>query len=74
MQDRGHDTQQGEARYRYVVEAKLVGPEGTMFSLMTEFMDMRDPLRDKEDCELNAFRRLAERLRVQFPRLPICLC
>ena len=73
LQDRGHDTKDGEARYRYVVEAKLVGPRGTMFSLMTEFMDMRDPVRDKEDCELNAFRRLAERLRAQFPRLSFCL-
>ena len=73
LQDRGHQTKRGEARYRYVVEAKLVGPQGTMFSLMTEFMDMRDPVRDKEDCELNAFRRLAERLRAQFPRLSFCL-
>ena len=73
LQDRGRDTKQGGARYRYVVEAKLVGPEGTMFSLMTEFMEMRDPVRDKEDCELNAFRRLAERLHAEFPRLSICL-
>ena len=73
LQDRGHATQAGEARYRYVVEAKLVGPEGTMFSLMTEFRDVRDPVRDKEDCELNAFLRLAQRLRAEFPRLAICL-
>jgi hypothetical protein len=73
LQDRGHDTSASEARYRYVVEAKLVGPEGTMFPLMTEFEDMRDPVRDKEDCELNAFRRLAIRLHTEFPRLSICL-
>jgi hypothetical protein len=73
LQDRGRNTQAGAARYRYVVEAKLVGPQGTMFSLMTEFMDLRDPLRDKEDCELSAFRRLAKRLRTEFPRLAICL-
>jgi len=73
LQDRGRDTQKGEARYRYIVEAKLVGPEGTMFPLMTEFMDMRDPVRDKEDCELNAFGRLAKRLHAEFPKLPICL-
>ena len=73
LQDRGHDTPQGEARYRYVVEAKLIGPKGTMFALMTEFMDVYDPVRDKEDCELNAFRRLAQRLHAEFPRLPICL-
>ena len=73
LQDRGHDTPDREARYRYVVEAKLVGPRGTMFSLMTEFRDIHDPIRDKEDCELNACRRLIERLRLAFPRLPICL-
>ncbi|MDP4032380.1 MAG: hypothetical protein Q8P60_05910, partial [Pseudorhodobacter sp.] len=73
LQDRGHDTSVDEARYRYVVEAKLVGPDGTMFPLMTEFEDMRDPVRDKEDCELNAFRRLAVRLQAEFPKLSICL-
>jgi len=68
LRDRGHDTPKGEARLRYVVEAKLVGPEGTMFPLMTEFRDMYDQVRDKEDCELKAFLRLAERLRETFPR------
>jgi hypothetical protein len=71
LQDRGRPTPQGQARYRDVVEAKLVGPHGTMFSLMTEFMEMRDPVGDKEDCELNAFRRLADRLHAEFPRLSI---
>jgi len=73
LQDRGRKTRHGEARYRYVVEAKLVGPKGTMFALMTEFQDLRDPVREKEDCELNAFLRLTARLHAAFPRLPICL-
>ena len=73
LQDRGHDTPKNVARYRYVVEAKLVGPQGTMFSLMTEFRDIHDLVRDKEDCELNACLRLFDRLREAFPRLPICL-
>jgi hypothetical protein len=73
LQDRGRATPTREARYRYVVEAKLVGPQGTMFGLMTEFQDCPDPVRDKEDCELRAFLRLAERLQSEFPRLPICL-
>jgi len=73
LQDRGHGTPDNEARYQYVVEAKLVGPAGTMFPLTTEFVDMRDPVRDKEDCELNAFKRLAPRLHAEFPKLPICL-
>ena len=73
LQDRGHDTKAGEARHRYVLAASLVGPYGMTFPLMSEFMDMRDPVRDKEDCELNAFGRLAARLRSAFPRRPICL-
>jgi hypothetical protein len=73
LQDRGRKTKKGEARYRYVVEAKLVGPEGSMFAVMTEFANVRDPLRDKEDCELKAFLRLAARLHAAFPRRPICL-
>jgi len=73
LQDRGRNTSQDIARYRYVVEAKLVGPEGTMFALMTEFEDVPDPIRDKEDCELRAFQRLAKRLHAEFPRLAICL-
>jgi len=73
LQDRGHDTKDGEARHRYVLAASLVGPFGIMIPMMSEFMDMHDPVRDKEDCELNAFGRLAKRLLSDFPRLPICL-
>lgn len=73
LQDRGHDTKEGEARHRYVLAATLVGPFGLTFPLISEFMDMHDPIRDKEDCELSAFRRLAPRLRSKFPRLCICL-
>jgi hypothetical protein len=73
LQDRGHDTPAGEGRHRYVLSASLVGPYGLSFPLMSEFMDMHDPVRDKEDCELHAFGRLAQRLRTMFPRRPICL-
>jgi hypothetical protein len=73
LQDRGHDTPAGEARHRYVLTASLVGPYGLSFPLMSEFMDMHDPVRDKEDCELKAFGRLAGGLQTAFPRRPICL-
>ena len=73
LQDRGRDTKEGEARHRYVLAASLVGPYGMSFPLMSEFMDMHDPVRDKEDCELNAFGRLAARLRAAFPHRPLCL-
>jgi hypothetical protein len=40
---------------------------------MTEFIENSDPKATKQDCELKAFYRLAERLKTRFPRLPICL-
>jgi hypothetical protein len=33
---------------------------------------MHDPVADKEDCEWNAFLRLSERLKKEFPRLAFC--
>jgi len=61
------------ARYRYVLQASVMGPAGTLFPLMHEEMDVHDPVADKEDCELKAFARLSARLKKEFPRLPICL-
>ena len=74
LRDRGHRTRDGAARYRYVVEAALIVlPLGLRIPLASEFQDMRNPSREKEDCELNAFLRLTERLKREFSRLPVCL-
>jgi hypothetical protein len=56
-----------------VLEAKLVTPNGFVFSMMTEFIENADLQGDKQDCELKAFYRLTRRLKARFPRLPICL-
>ncbi len=65
-----------------VLEAKLLGPDGTVFSIATEFIDNRDvpdvlaganAERVKQDCELKALRRLMPKLRKDFPQLRICL-
>ncbi len=61
------------ARYRYVLQASVMGPAGTLFPLLHEEMDMYDRVADKEDCELNCFARLSARLKKEFPRLSICL-
>jgi hypothetical protein len=61
------------ARYRYVLQASVMGPKGTLFPLLHEEMDLHDPVADKEDCELKCFARLSARLKTEFPRLPICL-
>lgn len=59
--------------YHPVLEAKLVTPNGYALSLMTEFIENRDPQATKQDCELKAFYRLAERLKKRFPKAHFCL-
>jgi hypothetical protein len=59
--------------YHPVLEAKLITSIGFAFSLMTEFIENPATKATKQDCELKAFYRLAERLKARFPRLPILL-
>lgn len=67
-------TQHGHTTYYHpVLEAKLVTPTGFVFSLLTEFIENPSQYPSKQDCELKAFYRLADRLKQRFPRLPICL-
>lgn len=63
----------GDARFRYMLQVSLLGPEGLLFPLLHEAMDVHDPVADKEDCELKSFQRLAARLKREFPRLSFCL-
>jgi len=73
LQERGRKRKGKAAHYRYVLTASLIGPEGLTLPLLTEFVEVRGSDYDKEDCELNAFVRLAARLQRHFPRLPLCL-
>ncbi len=59
--------------YHPILEAKLVTRDGFVFSLMTEFVENPSQHPTKQDCELEAFYRLADRLEQRLPRLPICL-
>jgi hypothetical protein len=60
--------------YVYVLEAKLVFPNGLVLPLMSEFLDNSyGEITDKQDCELKAFKRFATRLHQYFPRMPITL-
>lgn len=63
----------GNAPYRYVLQCALLGPSNTLFPLMHEHVDLHDPLTQKEDCELKAFKRLAARLKARFPRQSFCI-
>lgn len=59
--------------YHPLLEAKLVTALGVVISLLTEFIENPEEQPTKQDCELKAFYRLAERLKQRFPQLPICL-
>lgn len=60
--------------FHHVLEAKLVTSNGMAISLCTEWIGNDQANRfDKQDCEHNAFKRLAVKLKKSFPRLPICI-
>jgi hypothetical protein len=72
------DPENEPEQYRYsvyVLEANLCFQNGMVIPLMTEFLDYRegDSERKKQDCETRAFHRLAQRIKLAFPRLPILL-
>jgi hypothetical protein len=69
----GGKSSSGQARYRYVLQLSVIGPEATVLPLMHEEMDVINPETEKEDCELKAFQRLSQRLKKEFPKLAICL-
>ena len=58
--------------FHYVLEAKLITPNGFAISLATEWIENPSSY-DKQDCELKAFKRLAWKMKKFFPRLPICI-
>jgi hypothetical protein len=55
-----------------ILEAKMVFNNGLCLSLCTEWM-LNTGNFDKQDCELKAFLRLSERLKTDYPRLPITI-
>ena len=59
--------------YHKVVEAKLVLGEKIIISLGTEFIENENENVRKQDCEINAAKRMLKRLKKEYPRLPICI-
>lgn len=62
-----------EIYYHHVLEAKLVLGDGFVISIGTEFIENEAEDVKKNDCETKAFQRLAERLKKEYPRLPVCV-
>jgi hypothetical protein len=58
--------------FHNVLEAKLVTPEGFCISLSTEWIKNPQVEFNKQDCQLKAFGRLAEKIKKIHPRMKIC--
>jgi len=56
----------------YVLEAKLVIGD-MVFSIGSEFVENEDEKVEKQDCETKAFKRLAEKIKKEYPRLKILI-
>lgn len=56
-----------------VLEAKLVLSNKIVVSLGTEFIENENENVTKQDCEMNAAKRLLERIKKEYPRLPLCI-
>lgn len=59
--------------YHKVLEAKLILGDELVISLGTEFIENEKEDVEKQDCEINAAKRLLGRLKKEYPRLPICI-
>lgn len=59
--------------YHNVLEAKIVLGDKLIISMGTEFIENEKEDVDKQDCEINAFKRLSKKLKKDFPGLPICI-
>lgn len=59
--------------YHKVLEAKLVLSDNVVISIGTEFIENEKEDVSKQDCELNAAKRLLKRLKKEYPRLPFCI-
>ena len=59
--------------YHKVLEAKIVLSDRVVISLGTEFIENENEDVSKQDCELNAAKRLMAKIKKDYPRLPICI-
>ena len=59
--------------FHNVLEARLVTPNGFSLSIATEWIENSEFEYEKQDCELNAFKRLSKITKKMFPQLSICV-
>lgn len=59
--------------YHKVLEAKIILSDKVVISLGTEFIENENENVSKQDCEINAAKRLLARMKKEYPRLQICV-
>lgn len=59
--------------YHKVLEAKIVFSDQVVVSLGTEFIENEDENVSKQDCEINAAKRLLKKIKKDYPKLRICI-
>ncbi|RKW52404.1 MAG: transposase [Lachnospiraceae bacterium] len=64
---------QSKQYYHKLLEAKIVLSENIILSIETEFIENENERVSKQDCEINAAKRLLKRIKKEYPRLPICI-
>ena len=66
--------EKGKVNYSsQVLVAVLICAGGMTIPLMSEWVANHDSKNLKQDCELNAFKRLSVKMKEYFPRLPVCI-
>ena len=69
----GEDGKKTKMYYHKVLEAKIVLSEKVIISLGTEFIENEKEDVSKQDCELNAAKRLIKKIKRDYPLLQICI-
>ena len=59
--------------YHKVLEAKIVLSDKVVISLGSEFIENEKEDVSKQDCKINAAKRLLKKIKEDYPRLPICI-
>jgi len=59
--------------FHNVLEAKLVCCNGFSISAAAEWIENYESDYEKQDCERKAFKRLEKRIKMLYPRLPVCI-
>lgn len=59
--------------YHKVLEAKLVLSNQLVLSLDTEFIENEKEDVSKQDCEIEAAKRMLGRIKKDYPKLPVCI-